>query len=138
MRDMGFLSALKRSAGKSGKKSPTKTMPRGVRHDENMDPTPLKPLKLSLTPVSRRPSPDVVGESIDALGSFTSAHAVRKQMALLDIAPSFAWSTLPSRRPSEELPALSTTLSTQYHLLLLLPVKALCLPRSSVATYLSN
>ncbi|KAK9915787.1 hypothetical protein WJX75_004111 [Coccomyxa subellipsoidea] len=50
-------------------------MPRGVRHDENMDPTPLKPLKLSLTPVSRRPSPDVVGESIDALGSFTNAHA---------------------------------------------------------------
>ena len=105
MPDMRFLSALKRSAGKSGKKSPTKTMPRGVRHDENLDPTPLKPLKLSLTPVSRRPSPDVVRESIDALGSFTNAAAVRKHVMLLDafLAPSFALSCVASRRPSQEL-----------------------------------
>ncbi len=84
MLSMGFLSALKRSAGKSGKKSPSKTMPRGsVRHDENLDPTPLKPLKLSLTPVSSRPSPDVVRESSDALGSFTNAAAVRQQTSSL-------------------------------------------------------
>lgn len=70
---MGFLSALKRSAGKSDKKSPNKAIARGVRHDENSDPTPLKPLKLSLTPVRTRPSPDIVRNTVDALGSFTNA-----------------------------------------------------------------
>ncbi|CAL8470378.1 g9920 [Coccomyxa elongata] len=56
-------------------------MPRGVRHDENLDPTPLKPLKLSLTPVSTRPSPGV-RDTIDALGSFTNAAAQKTDVSL--------------------------------------------------------
>jgi hypothetical protein len=58
---MGLLSAFKISSGKSDKKNASKIPSKGQSKDLIQDPTPLKPLKLSLTPVATRSRPTSVG-----------------------------------------------------------------------------
>ena len=84
LRRMGLLSALKLSSGKSEKKSISKVMPKGRSQIESEDPTPLKPLKLSLTPVAdrTRPSSAIVRSTSDDLASRDNSPVVRTNAAV--------------------------------------------------------